>query len=125
MAVQAMSATKRAKPASRAGFFASLMGASADSNPPKAKINSTIAFIHALAGRGTAAPQGAGWMIVTAAPASTTISKGRIFATVNRLLTAVPWRAPRALISASNPTSNVRIRKRGHGSLAAGQNSAK
>ena len=101
------------------------MGAIADSNPPYAKISSTIAFIHPLADIGPAGPQGAGCMIVTAASAEITISKGRIFASVNTLLTTVPCRAPRALISASTPTSNVRIVKRGHVPFAPGQNSAR
>src|SRR5580692_3354618 len=101
------------------------MGASAVSNPPYAKTSRTNAFIHAVGGMVAAAPHGAGWRSVSAAPADTTISNGRIFATVNTLLTAVPCRAPRALMSASTPTNNVRIANRGHGAFAAGQNSAR
>src|ERR1700758_1568276 len=123
--VHVINAANSAKAASRLGFLASLIGASADSNPPYANINSTIALIQTDAGIAVDAPQGAWRTSVTAAPAVTTINNGTIFATVNMLLKVAPCRAPRALMTARSPTRMVRITKRGQGSFAAGQNSAR
>src|ERR1019366_4246982 len=79
-----------------------------------------IAFIHALAGYVPASFHGTGWKSVSAAPADTTINNGKIFATVNTLLTTAPCRAPRVLTSANTQTRRVSMRKRGHGSFARG-----
>ncbi len=101
------------------------MGTNAVSKPPYANTSRTIAFSHTLPAIGPSEAIGAGWNIVTAAPARITISSGKIFATVNMLLTRVPCRTPSMLISASKSNQHGQDQKTMPGSLAPGQNSAR
>src|SRR5215469_1032889 len=124
--VQTTSVANSANAASRLGSFASLMGANADSNPPKRKAMSTVAFSHELLPTCRVSGEtAAGRDAIIAPPAIITTKRGRILATVKTLFAVVPWRTPRTLINAVSPTRTVRIRKRGQGSFTAGQNSAR